>query len=240
MVRLVGDMLHLSVFVDDYTTGLRPDGLFLASSDATNFALESLSLAGENFANSDRVRRACGFLLKKQMDDGGWGETYMVSLSSFRFPSSFSYSRPVRQSCVTGVYCQHSSSQVVQTAWAVLSLISAKYPRREPIDRAVKLIMNRQLEVRVSRPLDEPRADEKELAGRKLGPRGHRGHLREWKLLQADTFSSAADVAADLTSRVAEQELCGASPTRCCMTRIPLTSSDPVHPSPFARSSTRM
>jgi hypothetical protein len=37
-------------------------------------------------------------------------------------------------------------SQVVQTAWAVLCLVSAQYPDREPIERALKLIMSRQLD----------------------------------------------------------------------------------------------
>jgi lanosterol synthase len=46
---------------------------------ATMFALESLSLVGESFDTSERVRRACQFLSSKQMEDGGWGETYMVS-----------------------------------------------------------------------------------------------------------------------------------------------------------------
>lgn len=45
---------------------------------ATMFALESLGIAGETYANSERVRRACEFLVSKQMADGGWGETYMV------------------------------------------------------------------------------------------------------------------------------------------------------------------
>ena len=45
------------------------------------FALESLAIAGENCANSERVRRACDFLVSKQMSDGGWGETYMVRLA---------------------------------------------------------------------------------------------------------------------------------------------------------------
>lgn len=51
---------------------------FVYGSDATNFALESLAYAGETHTNSDSVRRACAFLLEKQMEDGGWGETYMV------------------------------------------------------------------------------------------------------------------------------------------------------------------
>lgn len=42
------------------------------------FALESLSLVGETYATSESARKACEFLLDKQMDDGGWGETYKV------------------------------------------------------------------------------------------------------------------------------------------------------------------
>jgi squalene cyclase len=45
---------------------------------ATMFALESLAIAGETHENSAAVRRACDFLVFKQMEDGGWGETYMV------------------------------------------------------------------------------------------------------------------------------------------------------------------
>jgi squalene cyclase len=51
---------------------------------AAMFALESLSLAGEVYNNSESVRKACAFLVKHQMDDGGWGETYMVSAPTFR------------------------------------------------------------------------------------------------------------------------------------------------------------
>jgi hypothetical protein len=47
---------------------------------ATMFALESLAIAGETHENSAAVRRACDFLVSKQMEDGGWGETYMVSI----------------------------------------------------------------------------------------------------------------------------------------------------------------
>lgn len=50
---------------------------------ATQFALESLALGGEYYANSSAVRRACDFLLSKQQEDGGWGESYKVSCPLF-------------------------------------------------------------------------------------------------------------------------------------------------------------
>jgi hypothetical protein len=45
------------------------------------FAIESLSLANESYENSASVRKACEFLLGKQMEDGGWGESYKVNLT---------------------------------------------------------------------------------------------------------------------------------------------------------------
>lgn len=61
----------------------RPEGGWFGSwgicfTYATMFALESLALVGETYATSESARRACEFLLDKQMDDGGWGETYKV------------------------------------------------------------------------------------------------------------------------------------------------------------------
>lgn len=47
---------------------------------ATMFAVESLMLAGHTYDNSEAIRKACKFLESKQMHDGGWGETYKVSL----------------------------------------------------------------------------------------------------------------------------------------------------------------
>ncbi len=88
------------------------------------FALESLASVGETYENSPRVRRACEFFLSKQMEDGGWGESY--------------------RSCETGVYTPHSKSQVVQTCWAIIGLMEAEYPEKGPIEKAVKLIMGRQ------------------------------------------------------------------------------------------------
>ncbi|KAK6224468.1 Oxidosqualene:lanosterol cyclase [Colletotrichum tabaci] len=92
---------------------------------ATFFALQSLEAVGEQHHNSERVRRACGFLLSKQMEDGGWGEHY--------------------SSCNERRWVQHEKSQVVNTSWAVLSLMHAGYPDPRPIQSGLKLIQSRQL-----------------------------------------------------------------------------------------------
>ncbi|KAI9758676.1 MAG: hypothetical protein M4579_002924 [Chaenotheca gracillima] len=89
------------------------------------FALESLASVGEVYSNSERVRRGCQFFLDKQMQDGGWGESY--------------------KSCETGMYTPHpQGSQVVQTAWACIALMNAGYPDRAPIEKALRLIIARQ------------------------------------------------------------------------------------------------
>ena len=87
------------------------------------FALEALASVGETYANSVRVKKACGFLLSKQRDDGGWGESY--------------------RGCETGAYV-HRESQVVMTSWAVIGLLASGFPNRDPVERAVRLVMNRQ------------------------------------------------------------------------------------------------
>ncbi|GAA6003609.1 hypothetical protein JCM10207_003508 [Rhodosporidiobolus poonsookiae] len=92
---------------------------------ATMFSVESLALAGETYATSDHAKRACEFLIGKQMEDGGWGESY--------------------KSCETEQYVHNVKSQVVNTAWAVITLLAAKYPDPEPIRRGCRLIMSRQL-----------------------------------------------------------------------------------------------
>ncbi len=112
---------------------------------ATMFALESLSLVGESHRSSERVQRACEFLVSKQKYDGGWGETYMASRSSSLYEVNLT---SAFQSCVSGVYSDHETSQVVQTAWCILSLVYAQYPDKQVIRRAVALIMERQQPVR--------------------------------------------------------------------------------------------
>ncbi|KAL8847557.1 MAG: hypothetical protein Q9221_007416 [Calogaya cf. arnoldii] len=88
------------------------------------FALESLASVGRNYNNDARVALACQFFLDRQMDDGGWGESY--------------------KSCSSGIYTPHEKSQVVQTCWVIIALLEASYPHREPIEKAVKMVMGRQ------------------------------------------------------------------------------------------------
>lgn len=90
------------------------------------FALESLKLIGETCANSERCMRACKFFVDRQFEDGGWGESY--------------------KSCEESKWIPHEKSQVVQTAWACIAMMEADYPDKEPIERGIKLIMQRQQE----------------------------------------------------------------------------------------------
>ena len=78
-----------------------------------------LALTGEVWENSETARKACAFILSKQMEDGGWGESYMSS--------------------VKGEYIHHENSQVVNTAWACIALMNAKYPDRMPIERGIRV-----------------------------------------------------------------------------------------------------
>ncbi|KKK12356.1 hypothetical protein P175DRAFT_0459005 [Aspergillus ochraceoroseus IBT 24754] len=107
----------------------RPDGSWYGSwgicfTYAAMFALESLASIGETYETSENSRRGCDFLLSKQKEDGGWGESYLSS--------------------ETHQYVQHEQSQVCQTAWASLALMEAGYPHKEPLEKAMKLMMSRQ------------------------------------------------------------------------------------------------
>ena len=89
------------------------------------FALESLASVGETYQNSERIRRGCQFLLDHRMADGAWGESY--------------------KACEEQRYVDHpEKSQVVQTAWACTALMVAGYSQKEPLRKALKVIMQRQ------------------------------------------------------------------------------------------------
>lgn len=65
------------------------------------------------------VRKACDFLIKKQRFDGGWGESY--------------------RSCEVGEWVEHEQTQVVNTAWALMTLMAAKYPIHGHIRKGIQV-----------------------------------------------------------------------------------------------------
>ena len=52
-----------------------------------------------------------------------------------------------KKACMTGKWVDHEQTQVVTTSWATMALMYAQYPEPEPIERAVKMVMSRQLPV---------------------------------------------------------------------------------------------
>ncbi|MCK5889413.1 MAG: terpene cyclase/mutase family protein [Methylococcales bacterium] len=97
---------------------------------ATWFAVETLSKVHASHISIDHIildqalSKSCQFLLSKQKADGGWGETY--------------------ESCVKVSYTEAKESQVVNTAWALLSLMAAKHPDKAIINQGIQLLIKRQ------------------------------------------------------------------------------------------------
>lgn len=91
----------------------------------TWFGVEALMAAGsKGYSHDAAVKKACEFLISKQNEDGGWGESYL--------------------SCVQKKYVPHQNSQVVNTAWALLTLMAAKFPKQEIIDKGIRFLMTQQ------------------------------------------------------------------------------------------------
>ncbi|KAG7698232.1 hypothetical protein KL929_001406 [Ogataea haglerorum] len=88
------------------------------------FALEAFSETGHNYANSETVRRGCDFLVKRQLADGGWGESM--------------------KSCETHTYVSTKESNLVQTSWALIGLLLAEYHDLTVIERGIRLLLQRQ------------------------------------------------------------------------------------------------
>ncbi|KAF5445649.1 hypothetical protein F2P56_034687 [Juglans regia] len=96
----------------------------------TWFGVTGLVACGRNYKNCAALRKACHFLISKQLPNGGWGESYL--------------------SCNNKVWTniEGNREHVVQTAWAVLTLIDAGQAEIDPtpIHRGVRVLINSQTE----------------------------------------------------------------------------------------------
>ncbi|NOT10331.1 MAG: terpene cyclase/mutase family protein [Methylococcaceae bacterium] len=99
---------------------------------ATWFGVEALSKARGKGYHDDAVlsvsiNKACAFLVAKQKADGGWGETF--------------------ESCSKLVYTEAATSQVVNTAWALLTLMTADFGVKKVIESGIKVLLKRQSDI---------------------------------------------------------------------------------------------
>ncbi|XP_059455146.1 lupeol synthase-like, partial [Corylus avellana] len=96
----------------------------------TWFAVGALAACGRSYKNCLALRKACEFLLSKQLPNGGWGESYLSSQNK------------------VWTNIEGNRANLVQTTWALLSLIGAGQAEIDPtpIHRGVGVLIISQME----------------------------------------------------------------------------------------------
>ena len=87
------------------------------------FVTEALRHAGAP-PDDPACRRIAAWLIAHQRPDGGWGEHHA--------------------SCLDGVYHEHSESQAVMTAWALLALMDTSGAECDAVQRGIRWLKTRQ------------------------------------------------------------------------------------------------
>ncbi|CAI0553271.1 unnamed protein product [Linum tenue] len=112
-----------------------PDGSWYGSwgvcfTYGTWFGITGLVAGGLTYQSCPSIKKACDFLLSKQLPSGGWGESYLSSQ--------------------TKVYTnlEGGRSHLVNTSWAMLGLIEAGQAERDPspLHRAAKFLVHSAME----------------------------------------------------------------------------------------------
>ncbi|CAI0417157.1 unnamed protein product [Linum tenue] len=129
-VELVGEPMGKEQLFDAVNVILSLQCWGICYTYGTWFAVEGLVSCGRSYTNSPALRKACQFLLSKQLPCGGWGESYLSSQN--KVYTNLEGGRP----------------NLVQTAWALLSLIDAGQANVDPtpIHEGIRLLINYQME----------------------------------------------------------------------------------------------
>ncbi|XP_058208026.1 dammarenediol II synthase-like isoform X2 [Rhododendron vialii] len=95
----------------------------------TFFVLRGLASVGKTYNNSEAVRRAVGFFLSTQNEEGGWGES-LESCPSMKY-------QPL----------EGNRTNLVQTSWAMLALLCGGQAQRDatPLHKAARILINAQM-----------------------------------------------------------------------------------------------